>query len=78
MSNKQPEALRLAAILSDGPVVGSIRHDAADELRRLHALNAQMMEALRGVDDDMRSDFGTGFDYSLVTAAIAAATGAQR
>jgi hypothetical protein len=77
MSNKQPKALRLADQLKEryGAMVPTSQ--AAAELRRLHALNAQMLEALRGVDDDMRSEFGTGFDYSLVTAAIAAATGGE-
>ena len=43
---QQPEALRLADWLFDN--VEHINHaDAAAELRRLHALNAELLEALK-------------------------------
>ncbi len=51
--SKQPEALRLAesleAFVKRHPVAGSVRDDdaeAAAELRRLHAVNAELLEAL--------------------------------
>ena len=44
MSEKQPEALLLAGQLESGePVTGS----AAAELRRLHAVNQELLEALQ-------------------------------
>ena len=44
MSEKQPEALLLAGQLESGkPVTGS----AAAELRRLHEVNQELLEALR-------------------------------
>ena len=52
MSAKQPEALRLAARLD--PVHScqtqllDLHREAAAELRRLHALNQELLEALRG------------------------------
>lgn len=52
MTNKQPEALRLADVW-DGYLpayhYGQIADDTAAELRRLHALNAELVEALRKV-----------------------------
>ena len=46
MSTQQPEALRLADWLFDN--VEHMNHaDAAAELRRLHALNAELLEALK-------------------------------
>lgn len=55
----QPEALRLADVLEDIfiPVIVD-RQQAAAELRRLHALNAELLEALNamlthmGMDED--------------------------
>jgi len=45
MSTQQPEALRLADWLLDN--VQNVSHaDAAAELRRLHELNAELLEAL--------------------------------
>ena len=46
--SKQPEALRLAHNLDSEDVDLSNLPDAAAELRRLHALNAELVEALRG------------------------------
>lgn len=42
MNDKQPEALRLAELLEASGIL-----EPADELRRLHAQNAQILEALR-------------------------------
>ena len=47
--SKQPEALRLADRLLDN--VQNMNHaDVAAELRSLHAINAELVEALRAVD----------------------------
>ena len=45
MSTQQPEALRLAEILELGS--RQFNKEAAAELRRLHALNAELLEALK-------------------------------
>lgn len=45
MSTQQPEALRLAEILELGS--RQFNDEAAAELRRLHALNAELLEALK-------------------------------
>lgn len=45
MSAQQPEALRLAEILELGS--RQFNKEAAAELRRLHALNAELLEALK-------------------------------
>ena len=95
MSNKQPDALRLA----DQYETGSNEIDGeswccpetAAELRRLHALNAQMLEALqvalKALDSisvemtvgERYTNAGTDLLDSLtpVRAAIAAATGGE-
>jgi hypothetical protein len=51
MTNTKPEALRLAdeldcACREDAPV-----HTAADELRRLHEVNQELLEALKAIAD---------------------------
>lgn len=50
MTDKQPEALRLADDL-DGACNGPLdfKHKAAAELRRLHEVNAELVEALEYV-----------------------------
>ena len=45
MSAQQPEALRLAEILELGS--RQFNNEASTELRRLHALNAELLEALK-------------------------------
>lgn len=45
MSTQQPEALRLAEILELGS--RQFNDEASTELRRLHALNAELLEALK-------------------------------
>ena len=104
MSNKQPDALRLATasdaiadeqemihLLSWVEIRNVLRADAA-ELRRLHALNAQMLEALQAALNALASISGemtvgdrytNAGQYLLdsltpVRAAIAAATEAQQ
>jgi len=46
--SKQPEALRLADELRDTPFE-STRYEAAAELRRLHEVNAELVEALERI-----------------------------
>jgi hypothetical protein len=45
----QPEALRLADALESDVVYGDTDTQAAAELRRLHAVNAELLEALRWI-----------------------------
>ena len=53
MTNKQPEALVLADLLDtvifERPTEDELAKDAAAELRRLHEVNAELVEALRVV-----------------------------
>ena len=52
MSDKQPEALRLAGQLESGrPVTGC----AAAELRRLHKVNQELLEALTVIQSQFES-----------------------
>lgn len=47
MTTEQPEALRIADALQDGTYLLSVERDAtADELRRLHAQNDQLLKAV--------------------------------
>lgn len=88
MTNKQPEALRLADGLEQGFQTGSISaqlDQAAAELRRLHEVNAELVEALKAFDDaakDSKSIIGfSGKALPLLKkarAAIAKATGEQQ
>lgn len=57
--SKQPEALRLADALRDGVPYDESRIEA--ELRRLHALNAELLEALQVLADE-----ANGFNVSGV------------
>ena len=48
MTDKQPEALRLADFIgSEMPVPNWAKYEAAAELRRLHEVNTELVEALR-------------------------------
>jgi hypothetical protein len=74
----QPEALRLAALLDD-PVNSKIylAPYIAAELRRLHALNQELLEALKDMLDnheDACTGYGEGATDKARTA-IAKATG---
>jgi len=53
MTDKQPEALRLAEQL-DGACNGPLdfKHKAAAELRRLHEVNAELVEAVKAALSD--------------------------
>lgn len=46
MTDKQPEALRLAGWLEDIGSPVELCEQVATELRRLHALNAELLQAL--------------------------------
>lgn len=46
MTDKQPEALRLAKIIDEGSK-NAYGRQAAAELRRLHEVNMELVEALR-------------------------------
>lgn len=48
MTDKQPEALRLAKILEEG-WTNTYGRQAAAELRRLHEVNAELVEVLREI-----------------------------
>ena len=54
MTDKQPEALRLADWLEseDMPTESASCADAAAELRRLHEVNAELVEALKAALSD--------------------------
>ena len=70
MSTQQPEALRLADEL-DGTVKTGY-WEAAAELRRLHSVNAEMLESLREISTaENRRRMA-----EIARAAIAKATGA--
>ena len=45
--NEQPKALRIAEWFEGG--YGGCEYEAAAELRRLHALNQELLEALQGL-----------------------------
>ncbi len=81
MSEKRPEAMELAdMLLLSGCLPGSMKECAGHELRRLHALNAELLEVLKSCDEAM--DYMSEYDIPLtlpsrVKAAIAKATKAQ-
>ena len=47
MTQKQPEALRLATQLQNGASGSKTQAEAAAELRRLHEVNGELLEALK-------------------------------
>lgn len=53
---KQPEALRLADELDCASRENAPVHTAADELRRLHEINAELLEALKEMVKDFEKD----------------------
>ena len=55
MSAQQPEALRLAEILELGS--RQFNNEASTELRRLHALNAELVEALKLTYSELSSQW---------------------
>ena len=48
---KQPEALELAELFDRGGTTNALHRAAADELRRLHEVNQELVEALDGLDE---------------------------
>ena len=77
--NTQPEALRLAYWMDDMPSVipgndSNEWHKAAAELRRLHAVNTELLEALKAMLEN-KGDYTELRDTAR--AAIAKATGEQ-
>jgi hypothetical protein len=73
--SKQPEALRLADALDSAPYSSGCTNEAAAELRRLHVVNAELLEALKEVAAEARHP---DYDWSVallntVHAAIAKA-----
>ena len=68
--NTQPEALRLADALGNAPKWQQLQ--AAAELRRLHALNQELLEALRKCSAQLTR---LGYSANHADAAIAKAEG---
>lgn len=77
-ASRQPESLRLADALGDAPKWQQLQ--AAAELRRLHALNAELLESLKEVTFlleaslRLRGDPDPGSIGAKARAAIAKAT----
>ena len=67
MTDNQPEALRLANWLSMGPL-WQHKHSAA-ALRRLHAENAELLEALKAVTAHLDRIGTHTEDYVVIVAA---------
>jgi hypothetical protein len=72
MTDKQSEALRLAdaldLYLSAEWVHGITLKHISDELRRLHEVNAEMLNALYAVELWLSSGEGTGFQDKVLAA----------
>ena len=63
--NKQPEALRLADALERGTYLLYIERDnTAAELRRLHEINAKLLEALDVLVDEANSFMAGGHYFN--------------
>lgn len=75
----QPEALRLAELLDDSSL--TTHHRAAAELRRLHGVNAELVNALKRIVDEPNNTMSDGKALKEIIrigrAAIAKATGEQ-
>jgi hypothetical protein len=88
MTDKQPEALRLADLMENEKHVTDLAlSKAAAELRRLHAVNAELVEALKlaekrliaKCDKDLVAFNGKDVNaLTAISAAIAKATGEQQ
>jgi hypothetical protein len=84
MSNKKPTAIEIADALWNGKTTSANVVASVNELRRLHALNAQMLAALKDAADQMVVTQQTarirtiGPALQNVIAAIAAADEAQQ
>jgi hypothetical protein len=78
--SKQPEALRLADELQNTPFE-STRYEAAAELRRLHEVNAELMQIFKRIRFEQCFVCECGIEdatWELIEANIAKATGEQR
>jgi predicted amino acid dehydrogenase len=80
MTNKQPEALRLAEFLdlyksNDGYEWKRITECSASELRRLHEVNAELLEVLKYVRATLPHDRWADDSKRMADAIIAKATG---
>jgi hypothetical protein len=71
----KPEALRLADALETRAITFRDKAEAAAELRRLHALNAELLEALKEIEPILARMYGPQAanlpPMQLVRAAIA-------
>lgn len=78
MVNQQPEALRLSELLDSGLQLSAVHHtDAAAELRRLHSLNQELLEALKSLVDDKHPECIPYRLWQQARAAINKAEGAK-
>ena len=76
MTDKQPDALRLAACLEEPDHCTILQmRQAATELRRLHEVNAELVEALKQIID-LPED--SRIHYKAARRAITKATGEQQ
>lgn len=74
MTDKQPEALRLAELLDKR--ISMWDCEAAAELRRLHEANAELVEALKVARNWLVNDEGQiGWSIDRISAALAKAQG---
>lgn len=79
MTDKQPEALRLADILQHKIPSIECLEIAAAELRRLHEVNAELVEALDKLARLGNGDrYGNSIGNTIAQKAIAKATGEQQ
>jgi hypothetical protein len=76
MTDKQPEALRLADLIDDRHATYGDIDEAAAELRRLHEVNAELVEALDKLARLGNGDrYGNSIGNTIAQEAIAKATG---
>jgi hypothetical protein len=84
----QPKALFLADVIKADPASKTHHDEAAAELRRLHAVNAELLEALKNLEKEFRKVFPiyyyaepwnhkTNVPLQAARAAIARAEGGQ-
>ena len=60
MNTQQPKALRIADALMAYSAQRSLADDAAAELRRLHSVNAELLEALNSY---LKAGFGNSTNF---------------
>ena len=68
--SEQPEALRLADALNEKPDSDGHCREAAAELRRLHEVNQQLLDALKEIADGASSEFEDAWCGEIARAAI--------